>query len=305
VGYVDFILNLAGLLLWLNWRALRFDPLGKRKPATLLGTLRRAEPQRLRHWHLLAAIGGLLLVRAIFYWQIGLVSKPVWAGTLNLGIIAPSFLSNSFGRMCLFSGFSFGLTLTVFYLWWWLLSILAGPEPMHSLVRMQLGATDRWPRRLKFFLPLAATALLWWLASWLLEWCGIIPGPVSTAQRIEQSLLIGLGSYLVWKFLIGALLTLHLLNSFMYFGKHPFWNYINATAQTLSQPVRSAGFALRRAGLSLLPRASRWRFGKVNSSPAWKLAQTLLLDVAGIALAFLLAGLAERGLIFIYARLSF
>jgi len=303
VNYVDFILNLAGLLLWLNWRALRFDPLGKRKPATLIGTLRRAEPQRLRHWHLLAAIGALLLVRAVFYWQIGLVSKPVWAGTLNLGIIAPSFRGNSLGRMCLFSGFSFGLTLAVFYLWLLLLSILAGPEPIHGLVRMQLGATDRWPRRVKFFLPLTITALLCWPASWLLEWCGIMPGPVSTAQRIEQSLLIGLGSYLVWKFLIGALLTLHLLNGFIYFGKHPFWNYINATAQTLSQPVRSAGSALMRAGLSLLPRTSRWRAGKVNTSPAWKLARTLLLDVAGIALAFLLAGLAERGLNYVYGRL--
>ena len=149
MGYVDFILNLAGLLLWLNWRALRFDPLGKRKPATLIGTLRRVEPQRLRHWHLLAAIGGLLLVRAVFYWQIGLVSKPVWAGTLDLGIIAPSFLSNSFGRMCLFSVFSFGLMLAVFYLWLLLLSILAGPEPIHGLVRMQLGAMDRRPRWMK------------------------------------------------------------------------------------------------------------------------------------------------------------
>ena len=30
MGYVDFILNLAGLLLWLNWRSDRFDPLVKR-----------------------------------------------------------------------------------------------------------------------------------------------------------------------------------------------------------------------------------------------------------------------------------
>jgi len=305
VDYVDFILNLAGLLLWLNWRALRFDPLGKRKPATLIGTLRRAEPQRLRHWHLLAAIGGLLLVRAVFYRLIGPLSRPVWAGTLDLGIIAPSFLSNSFGRMCLFSVFSFGLMLAVFYLWLLLLSILAGPEPMHGLVRMQLGAADRWPRRMKLLLPLLAPALLWWLASCLLEWCGIIPRPASTAHRIEQSLLIGLGSYLVWKFLIGALLVLHLLNSFIYFGKHPFWHYINATAQSLLQPVRGAASALVRAGVFLLPRTPRRRAEKANFSPAWKLARTLLLDVAGIALAFLLAGLAERGLIFVYGRLPF
>jgi uncharacterized protein YggT (Ycf19 family) len=266
------------LLLWLNWRALRIDPLGKRTPATLIGTLRRAEPQRLRHWHLLAAIGGLLLVRAGFYWQIGLVSKPVWAGTLDLGIIAPSFLSNSFGRMCLFSICSFGLVLAVFYLWLLLLSILAGPEPVHGLVRMQLGAMDRWPRRMKLFLPLMAAALLWWLASWLLEWHGIIPKPISTAHRIEQSLLIGLGSYLVWKYVIGVLLALHLLNNYVYFGRHPFWNYVNATARTLLQP-------LRRVPL---------RAGKADFAP-----------VVGIVLVFLLAGLAERGLIFIYGRLSY
>ena len=278
MGLVDFILNLAGLLLWLNWRALRFDPLGKRKPATLIGTLRRAEPQRLRHWHLLAAIGGLLLVRAGFYWQIGLVSKPVWAGTLDLGIIAPSFLSNSFGRMFLFSVFSFGLMLAVFYLWLLLLSVLAGPEPVHGLVRMQLGTMDRWPRWMKLFLPLMATALLWWLASWLLEWLGIIPRPISAAHRIGQSLLIGLGSYLVWKYVIGVLLALHLLNSYVYFGRHPFWNYVNATAQMLLQP-------LRRVPL---------RAGRVDFAP-----------VVGIALVFLLAGLAERGLNLAYEWLPF
>ena len=60
MGYVDFILNLAGLLLWLNWRSVRFDPLAKRTPATLMGTLRPAAPKKIRRWHLLAVIAGLL-----------------------------------------------------------------------------------------------------------------------------------------------------------------------------------------------------------------------------------------------------
>ena len=75
MALIDFILNLAGLLLWLNWRSVRFDPLGRRTPATLIGTLRRAEPRRLRRWHLLAALGGLLLLRAVIYWQIGSAAK--------------------------------------------------------------------------------------------------------------------------------------------------------------------------------------------------------------------------------------
>ena len=47
MGTVDFILNLAGLLLWLNWRSNRFDPLVRRSPATLMGTLRPAAPKKL------------------------------------------------------------------------------------------------------------------------------------------------------------------------------------------------------------------------------------------------------------------
>ena len=276
MSLIDFILNLAGLLLWLNWRSVRFDPLGKRTPATLIGTLRRAEPQRWRRWHLLAALGGLLLLRALFYWQIG--SAAHWTGTLNLSVITLSFRSDFFARMLWFSIFSFGLTLGVFYLWLLLLSILAGPEPIHRLVRMQLGRIDGWPCGVKLLLPLAITATFWWLASWLLTWLQIIPQPVSAAHRIEAALIVGLNSYLVWKYLIGALLALHLLNSYIYFGKHPFWSYVNAEARTLLSPLRAVPL----------------QAGKVDFAP-----------VVGLALVFLAAELAGRGLFFLYGRLPF
>ena len=145
--------------------------------------------------------------------------------------------------------------------------------------------------------------MLWWLASWPLAWLQVIPTPFSPAHRAEEALVIGLGSYLAWKYVAGALLALHLLNSVIYFGKHPFWNYINTTGQTLLQPVRHIGVALGRAGLRLLPGSSPRRAGKVNFSPALKLTLTLLLDVAGIALVFLLAELAGRRLVTLYGKL--
>ena len=277
MGYVDFILNLAGLLLWIKWRSLPFDPFTKRTPATLVGTLRRAAPSHFRRWHLLAGIGMLLVLRAVFYWQIGSASNPVWAGKLNLGVTVPAFLSSSFGRMLLFSFFSYGLTLGIFYLWLLLLSILSGSEPMHRFVRMQVGGVDKWPRGLKFFLPLILTATIWWLASWMFEWLQIIPTP-STAHRIEESLVIGLGSYLVWKFVAATLLVLHLLNTYIYFGRHPFWNYVHAIAETLLSPLRKIPL----------------RAGKVDFAP-----------VVGIAVVFFAAELAEYGLVKLYERLSF
>jgi uncharacterized protein YggT (Ycf19 family) len=275
VGIIDFILNLAGLLLWLNWRSIRFDPLGKRTPATLIGTLRRAEPQRLRRWHLLAALGGLLFLRAVLYWQIG--SGAGWAaGKLELGMTTLFFRSDSFLRMLLFSSFSFGLTLIIFYLWLLLLSILDGPEPFHRLVRMQLGPVDRWSRGVKLFLPFVLVTVLWWLASWPLAWLAIVPRPVSAAHRIEEALTIGLGSYLAWKYAAGALLVLYLLNSYIYFGKHSFWRYVTAEAQTLLRPLRAVPLQLGRADFAPL---------------------------VGMVLVFLIAELAERGLAALYLRL--
>jgi len=273
VGIFDFIVNLACLLLWLNRRSIRFDPLGQRKPATLIGTLRHAESRRDGRWRLLAAIGGVLVFRAGIYWQIGATAN--WAGKLELGVAALSFPSNLSGsllsllRMLLFSFSSFGVMLGVVCLWLLLLSILSGPEPIKSLVRVQLGEVDYWPRKLKLLLPLAVTAGLWWLASWLLVWLQVIPPPVSAGRRVEMALLIGVGSYLVWKFAIGALLALHLLNSYIYFGKHPFWIYVNATARTLLLPLKKIPL----------------RLGRVDFAP-----------VVGIALVFLFAGCLQNGI---------
>ena len=195
MGYVDLILNLAGLLLWLNWRSLRFDPLVKRTPATLMGTLRPAAPKKLRRWHFLLFIAGLLLLRALIYYWIG--SAANWTGKLDFGSVVLSCRSDWFARIMGFSFFSFGLTLGIFYICLLPLSLLAGPEPIHGLVKIPLGRVDGWPRWAKIVLPFLAGALFWWLASWVFNWLQILPKLVSPAERFEQSLVIGLGSYLL------------------------------------------------------------------------------------------------------------
>ncbi len=271
MGYVDFILNLAGLLLWLNWRSNRFDPLVKRTPATLMGTLRPAAPKRLRRWHVLAFLLALLLVRAVIYRAIG--SQINWSGKLNLGAVVLWFSNNvqpwiGLGHMVLFSFFSFGLTLGIFYLCLLPLSLLAGPPPIHALVRIPLGRIDDWPRWVKLVLPLFGTAILWALASWLLGRLQILP-EVSPACRFQQAVALGISSYTLWQFPLGAVLVLHLLNSYIYFGKHAAWNYATAVAQKLLRP-------LNRIPL---------RVGKVDFAP-----------LVGIVVLFLAANVLENGI---------
>jgi uncharacterized protein YggT (Ycf19 family) len=276
VGYVDFILNLAGLLLWLNWRSVRFDPLEKRTPATLMGTLRPAEPKKLRRWHLLVFIVGLLLLRALIYRWIGGMTS--WTGQLNLQVVVLSFRSDLLDRITLFSFLSFGLALVVFYVVLLFLSLLKGPDPIHRLIKIPLGRLDEWPVWAKMLLPLVWGAVVWWSLSWWLDWLQISLPPVSVAHRIEQALVVGLASYQAWEYPFVVLLLLHLLSSYIYFGRHPVWNYVDQTARKLLRP-------LKRIPL---------RAGRFDFAP-----------LLGLALVFLAAQLFEHGLNWLYTRLPF
>jgi uncharacterized protein YggT (Ycf19 family) len=244
-----------------------------------MGTLRPAAPPKLRRWHLLAFIAVLLLLRAVIYWWIG--SETNWAGKLNLGVVVFWFSSGShwvgFWHMVLFSFSSYGLVLGVFYVWLLLLSLLAGPLPIQGLVTIPLGRVDGWPRWARALLPFFATAMLWWLASWLLIRLQILT-PMPTAGRFQQSLVLGLRAYPLWQYPLEVILLLHLLNSYIYFGKHPLWKYVSVTAQTILRP------------LGKIP----LRVSKVDFAP-----------LIGLGLIFLAAHFAERGLNQLYNRLPF
>jgi len=120
---------------------------------------------------------------------------------------------------------------------------------------------DRWPRPVKLLLPFLVTALLWMGFHPLLAWLAIVPPASGAAQLSGQGALIGLLSYLGWKYLIVAILVAHTFTSYVYFGNLPFWNFINITAQHLLAPLRWIPL----------------RFGRVDFSP-----------LVGIALVFLI-----------------
>lgn len=267
MSWIDWILNLAGWLLWLKWRSVAFESVTQPIGVSLAGTLRRAESRPSRRSFPLLFLAVLLGLRAVFYWHIG--SAMNWMPNLQLGSVVIGFRSDYFGRMLLFSLLSFGQLLAVFYLWLLLLSALdrpqATPDNFQKLVRLHLGWVARWPRAIKLLLPLFAGTLVWVLLQYLLVLAGLMPAPRSPLHLWEQALVMGLGSYLAWKFLAVGLLLVHLLNSYVYLGNGPFWNYVNNHARQL----------LRL--LAWLPLHA----GRVDFAP-----------VGGIALVF---GLAELG----------
>ena len=129
------------------------------------------------------------------------------------------FRSPLAGADAVFSFFSFGLVFGILYTWLLALSLLAGPLPVHGLVTIPLGRVDGWPRWARAVLPFFATAILWWLASWLLIRLDSPARRCRPPGDSSKSLILGASSYLLWKFPLGGILVLHLLNSYVYFGQ--------------------------------------------------------------------------------------
>jgi hypothetical protein len=221
---------------------------------------------------------GLLLLRAWFYWQVGPAVN--WVPHLQLGAISIFFRSDIFARVVLYSVLSFALTLAMFYLWLLFLSMVNGrraeSEPMQRMVQLHLGWVDRWPWLLKLVLPLAVVSLTWLAMDPVLTQFKLIQPALSGVHRLEEAAVIGLGAYLSWKYLIGALLLLWLISTYIYLGNNAFWSFISLTGSHTLSPLRWAPF----------------RVGKLDLAP-----------VIAIFLVFFAAELIQRGLTVLYSRL--
>lgn len=254
MGLINFILNLAGLLLWLGWRDARKDALTGNPTVPFARTLRPLGKSKITRWKYLGALLALLLVRAVFYHWIGPAVK--WTPKLDLAAIALPFQSELLWRMGLYSLFSFGLTLGMFYLGVLFFSLVNRPvpdaEPLQKVVRGFLGRVERWPVIIKLLFPLAvAVGLCLALSPLLVRW-DIIPAVPALGVRFRQGLLIGVGLCLMWKHVIGVTLLLYFLNSHIYFGHHPVWSFVTITSRRLLSPLRRLPLRIGRVDFAPL-----------------------------------------------------
>ncbi len=253
MGLIDFILNLAGVLLWLNWRSNRLDPLTRATPATLVGTIKRTKPTRIHRWQFLVFVALLVFVRAFFYREIGPAVN--WTPKLDLGAIAPVFRANDFQQQLLFSVLSFVRALVIFYFWLLTLAVInrrsVNPDALQKLLLLQLGKAAQWPLSLKIAAAVCISGLLWLAAYPLLAHAGVINWASSKSHLTGQCLVIGVGIFLSLKYLLPGILFLHLIVSYVYLGNSPFWEFVSSTSRNLMSPLTR----------------EPWRVGKVDLAP--------------------------------------
>jgi hypothetical protein len=262
MNIIDWLLNIACVFLWIDWRSGRIG-----RPQTALSiasALRHTGRPSSRGLGSLAALFAILLIRPLFYFSIG--PSINWTGSLNFIAIAIPWRSDVLSRMYLFSTLSFLIALGIYYSWLFLLAGVnrhRGPindeDVMHRFVRGQLGLLDRIPWWLKLFIPSLVAAIFWMLLSILLVELELIPPTQNPNAMRGQATAFALAALLSWKWLLVFIFIVHLLNLYVYLGTHPVWTYLSASARIVLYP------------LSFL------RVGKFDLSPVVGIAIVLLV----------------------------
>jgi uncharacterized protein YggT (Ycf19 family) len=252
MALIDIILNLAGLLLWLNFRASHLSVNAPAAALSLASTLKRPEQSRANRWVSLGSLAALLFFRAVFYWDIG--SALNWTAILSLGAITLPFRSDYFGRMLCYSLVSFLLSLGILYSWLLLLSAVNKRVPdtdFHQrLVRLHLGFCEKLPRAIKMLLPFTIALLAWVACASVLTRMGIMPAARSRAHLWQQALIIATSTFFVWKYLITGFLLLYVINTYVYLGNRPFWQFVSATGNNLIKPLKFIPLRIGRFDLA-------------------------------------------------------
>ena len=275
MSFIDFILNVAGLLVWLNWRSGATDPFAHGIPSTLSGTVRRAQPVKVKRWHYLTAVAALLFLRALFYWQVGPAVD--WTPKLDLVFVTLTFRGAFFLPTLLFSMLSFLRAFLILYFWLLTLAALnqgtGNSDPLQKMISLQLGGLTRWPWYAQMIAPILAGAALWILFHPVLVYLKVAEQTQSHWHLAGQSALVGVGIIFTLKFLLPAFLVLHLMASYVFLGKSPALDFAEMTARNILKP-------LNRFPLIV---------GKIDLAPILAIAIILLL----------LGGLPEYALVYL------
>lgn len=169
-----------------------------------------------------------------------------WTASLDLVAIALPWRSDYFPRMLLYSFVSFGLTLALFYASLLLLSAanrgVLDSEPGQKLLRLHLGFLEKLPWIFKLLMPFFFGMAGWLLFFPLLQKLGLVPPVKSKSHLWEQAAVLGAAGWLGWRWMLVVVLALHLLNTYIYLGEHPFWKFITLSARNLLKPLKFLQF---------------------------------------------------------------
>ena len=282
MGFLDLILNITAIFLWVDWRK-RVSASGSKHRVPEWGYASRPVYRpRMKRWKPLLILLVLLVGRPFLYWEFGTAAG--WTAMLKLGAVSIPFRPDQLLAIHLFSWSSFVQALLSFYICLILLGILNkgnhGSENnfVHRLVQLLVGSLESWPVLFRAALPAVVVAPLWFILCATLEGAHIIPGQESWKIGFHESLVGGLCAYLPWCHLLAGLVFIYFLNSYIYMGPAPRWNYLHGITRKALAP------------LYLLP----LQISKIDFTPVAGMAIIFLIHENGVRLLSALFTFAMR-----------
>lgn len=239
---INLLLNLAGLGLWIG--AFAFSRAASRlsRPLTLLSALRPEASAAHGRLVLLGSLTALLVLRAAAYWNFSTTGGRL--PSIDFGILLISFRPDLFTDLLAYSFGSFLVFLYLYYLWMLGVSLCcrsSGPvDSIENFVNQQLWFLASWHVGWKVFISLFAGAGLWLATGMVLQVFGIggIPREWSVLTLLLQSPFVAASFGCSFLLVMAVFLALHLISSYVYFGDHAVWPFIDRTAKVYLSPLR-------------------------------------------------------------------
>ena len=277
MSWVVYILDLAGLLLWLSFRRVGADP--TRPAGTLLGNLRPAAPVPHRSWTSLGALLLMLVLRPLLLVLLAtlLDATPTW--TPGPTVIA--FRADDWLRLYFFSTLSFVWTALVGYGVLLIFCALSRDVPelssFSAFAVAMAGPVGRFPVLLILLLPAVAGALVWLGVGHLLEWQHLVPPTRAGWPLAVQSMIMGVAVWLPIRWIVMCVLLLRFVHNYVYLGEHSVWTLVQTIGRRLQYPLSWIPARLGRMDLvPLLACGLYWFLGELaNRGLAWAFPQTL------------------------------
>ncbi len=239
---INLLLNLAGLGLWIGAFAFSHAAARLSRPLTLLSTMRPETSAAHGRLVLLGSLTALLILRAAAYWNFSMTGGRF--PSVDFRILSISFRPDLFTELLAYSIGSFFVFLYLYYLWMLGISLCcrsSGPaDSIENFVNQQLRFLASRHVGWKVFAALFAGAGLWLaIGSALLVFgIGEIPREWSVSTILWQSPFVAVSFGCSFLLVMAAVLVLHLIHSYVHFGEHDVWPFIDRTAKVYLSPLR-------------------------------------------------------------------
>ncbi len=266
---IDFILNLAAWILWVNGWIQLHNKADIQRPLTLLGTLVGPTRRMSRAWLYFGGFAVLIFLKTILLHYLGAPIETTMV--VKFLLLMVYFKTGTLVSMFWMAFASFMKFALIAYIWVWFLARMSREDTAENIVS-GLNASLGFLQNRHWVLQMVAL-VLFGMAGWIFlgivfGWLGVLPPIKSVSFLVWQSLCISLCAWLALYYLVNVLMILYLIHSYIHLGNWEGWDWLDGVSEKLMSP------------LSPLP----LQWARIDFTPVFLLLLNWLLYEAGTRL---------------------